>query len=59
MYAWHNVEMCSFCLLSSMDLIPIPNFSLLYLDSNDMNSFKSVYLKKVTAMNIIVINTLK
>ena len=38
--------MCKFCLLTSMELIPIPNFSLLYLHSNDMNSLNSLILKK-------------
>ena len=33
--------MCSFCLLTSMEQIPIPNCSLLYLHSNDMNNLKS------------------
>ena len=38
--------MCSFCLLTSMELILIPNCSLFYLHSNDMNSLKSLFLKK-------------
>ena len=38
--------MHSFCLLTSMELILIPNCSLLYLHSNDMNSSKSLFLKK-------------
>ena len=49
----HNVEMCSFCLLASMEQILIPNCSLLYLHSSDMISFKSVFLKKVIAINTI------
>ena len=40
--------------LTSMERILIPNYSL-YLDSNDMNSFKME--KKVIAINIIVIKT--
>ena len=36
----------SFCLLTSMELIPIPNCKLLYLHSNDMKSLKSLFLKK-------------
>ena len=36
--------MRSFCLLASMELILIPNCSLLYLHSNDMNSLKSSLL---------------
>ena len=41
-----DVVMCSFCLLASMELIFTPNCSLLYLHSNDMNSLKSLLLKK-------------
>ena len=41
-----DIVMCSFCLLASMELILIPNNSLLYLHSNDMNSLKSVFLKR-------------
>ena len=36
--------MHSFCLLASMELILIPNCSLLYLYSNDMNNFKNIFL---------------
>ena len=38
--------MRSFCLLASMQLILIPNCSLLYLHSNGVNSLKNVFLKK-------------
>ena len=38
--------MRSFCLLTSMELILIPNCSLLYLHSNDMNSFEKFILEK-------------
>ena len=38
--------MCSFCLLTSMELILVPNSSLLYLHSNNMNSLTILYLKK-------------
>ena len=51
------LKMHSFCLLTSMELTLIPDCSLLYLHSNDMNSLKSVFKKKkrVIAINIIVI----
>ena len=39
-----GIEMCSFYLLTSMELILIPNCSLLYLHSNDMHS---LFLKKL------------
>ena len=41
-----DIEMHSFCLLTSMEPIHIANCSLLYLHSNDMNSLKSLFLKK-------------
>ena len=44
-----NMEQCSdsnCLLLTSMNWIPTPNCSLLYLHSNDMNSLKSVFLGK-------------
>ena len=41
-----EIMMHSFCLLTSMELLPIPNFNLLYLDSNDMNNLKTLFLKK-------------
>ena len=47
-------EMHSFCLLTSMKLILIPNCSSLYLHSNDVNSLKSLLLNKVIAINIII-----
>ena len=48
--------MHSFCLLTSMELIHIPNCSLLYLHSNDMNSLRMYTWKiRVMAINIIVI----
>ena len=47
-----DVMMHSFCLLASMKRILIPNCSILYLHSNDMNSLKRLFLKKST--NIIV-----
>ena len=34
---WHDVEMCSFCLLSSMELVLIQQ--LIVFGSSDMNSF--------------------
>ena len=37
--------MRSFCLLTAMEQIIIPNCSLLCLDSNDMKSFKNLFLK--------------
>ena len=40
------VEMRSFCLLASMELNLIPDYSLLYLHSNDINSFQSVFLRE-------------
>ena len=47
--------MPSFCLLNSMELIPIPNCSLLYMHSNDMNSLKRfVFTKTVIATNIVI-----
>ena len=42
-----------------MELILIPNSGLLYLGYNGMDSFKSVFLKKVMATNIIVIKIKK
>ena len=39
-----EVVMC--CLLTSMELILIPNCSLLYLHSNDVNHLKSFILKE-------------
>ena len=38
-------QICSFCLLASMELILVANCSSLYLHSNDMNSLKSIFLK--------------
>ena len=38
-----DVEMRSFCLLTSMELILIPISSLLQLYSNDMNSLKKIF----------------
>ena len=37
--------MCSICWLTSMELILIPNNSLLYFHSNDINNLKSYFLK--------------
>ena len=48
---WHDVVMCSVCLLTSMELILIPNCSLLYLHSNNMNSLKSIFMKKKSYSN--------
>ena len=49
--------MLSFCSLTSMEPILIPNCSLLYLHSNDMNSWKKfISEKKVIAINTIDIN---
>ena len=53
---WQDVEMRSFCSLSSMELGLIPNCSVLYLHANEMNSSK---IKCSTAINIIVIKTHK
>ena len=38
-----------------VELIIIPNCSLMHLHSNNRNSLKSLSLKKVIAINIIVI----
>ena len=38
--------MHSFCLLTSMELIRIPNSSLLYFHSKNINSLKNLFLKK-------------
>ena len=38
--------MHSFCWLASMELILIPNCSLLYLHSNDIEQFEKFILKK-------------
>ena len=46
LYTWHDVEMHMLCLLTSMELILIPNCGLLCLDYNDMNCFKICVLKK-------------
>ena len=43
--------MSSFCMLASMELILIPNNTLLYLYSNDMNSLKSLDLGKEKKKN--------
>ena len=49
-----------FCLLTSMELIPIPNCSLYYLHSNDIKNLKSFFLKKkVAAINITVFKKTK
>ena len=49
-----SIAMHSFCLLASMELTLIPNWSLLYLHSNDMNSLKAYsWPKKVIVRNII------
>ena len=57
-YRHDTLQRCIFvCLLASMEMILMPNCSLLYLHSNDMNSFKNEFLKKVIAINIIVIKT--
>ena len=46
----------SFCLITSMGDILILNDNLQYLDSNDMNSSNSVFLKKIVrAINLIVL----
>ena len=45
--------MASFCLLDSMELIHIPNYILSKLHSNDMNSLKSIILKKIITTNMI------
>ena len=50
---WHDTEMHS--LLTSMELNLISNSSILHVDSNDMNSFKCVFLRYI-AINIIVID---
>ena len=42
--------MCSFCLLSSMKLIRVPNCSLLYLHTNDVNSLNFFLDNKVIAI---------
>ena len=48
--------MHSFCLLTLMELILIPNCGLLHLHSNDMNSLNSSFLeKKIVAISIIVV----
>ena len=51
--------MRSFCLLISMELILVSNSTLLYLNSNDINSFKKCFLVGggggVIAINIIVV----
>ena len=44
--------MRSFCLLTSMELILTPNCSLLYLQSNDMNSL----IKFILDVFVIAIN---
>ena len=41
-----NMVMRSFCLLTSMELILIPNCSLLHLHSNDTKSLRNYSLKK-------------
>ena len=41
-----DVELHSYCLLTSMELILRPNNSLLHLQSNDMNSLKRLAKKK-------------
>ena len=60
-FCWHDVEISSFCLLTSMfclltsmfclltsmEPILVPNYSLLYMYSNDRNSFKVYLLLKL------------
>ena len=46
--------MHSICLLTSMELIPIPDCSSLYMHSNDMNSFEKFIHEKVATINIII-----
>ena len=40
------VKICRFYLLTSMELIPIPNCSILYFHSNNINSLESLFFKK-------------
>ena len=52
--------MSSFCLLASMEQIPIPNQSILHLHSSDTNSLKCILERKIVlAITIIVIKTHK
>ena len=46
-----------FHLLTSVELILVPNCSILYLHSNNINSLKSLFEIKVTAINIIVVKS--
>ena len=50
--------MRNFCVLTVIERIFLPNCSILNLHSNNVNSLKSLFLKKVVA-NIIVIKTRK
>ena len=50
--AW--LEMCSICLLTSMELILIPNCSLLHFLSNGVNSLKMFFLEKKIIATIIL-----
>ena len=45
--------MRNFCLLTTMELILIPNCSLLYLHYNGMNNLESLFLKKKVIAGII------
>ena len=42
-----DIEMHSFCLLTSVELILVPNCSLLHVHSNNMNSLINVFMKKI------------
>ena len=46
-----DVKMCSFCLLTSMELISYTRHSLLCLHSNDMKSLKRVLHKRKGSYN--------
>ena len=48
--------MHSFCMLTTMERILTTNSSILCLNCNDINNLKSLFLKKVIAINIIVKN---
>ena len=53
----NDIVMCNFCLLASMEILQ-PNCSILYLQSNDINSEKFILDKRnIIAINIIVIKT--
>ena len=51
--------MQSICLLTSVELILIPNYSLFYLYCNDTRSLKRLLQKKMKSRGVVSIGYLK